>query len=90
MDAKITHFRQQFNRSLRRYSLKECHMTVTAHGIYDIVQVCVCATVIHTILVVLFRLKEPCLPGQQWYARILRMQFYINQAIGIYFWEMTW
>lgn len=29
---------KQFNRSLRRYSVKECNMSVTAHGIYDIAE----------------------------------------------------
>lgn len=29
---------KQFNRSLRRYSVKECSKTVTAHGIFDIIQ----------------------------------------------------
>ena len=32
---------QQFNRSLRRYSVKECSKTVTAHGIFDIIKVCI-------------------------------------------------
>ena len=30
---------QQFNRSMRRYSVKECCMSVTAHGIYSITEV---------------------------------------------------
>jgi hypothetical protein len=31
---------KQFNRSIRRYSSSECHKTLTAHGMYDIIEVC--------------------------------------------------
>ena len=33
---------QQFNRSLRRYSVKECGMSVTAHGVYNMMEVRCC------------------------------------------------
>ena len=39
---------QQFNRSLRRYSVKECSKTVTAHGIFDIIKVC---SLMHTCII---------------------------------------
>ena len=35
----LTLLLQQFNRSMRRYSVKECGMSVTAHGIYSMAEV---------------------------------------------------
>ena len=35
----VCYIPQQFNRSMRRYSVKECGVSVTAHGIYSIAEV---------------------------------------------------
>ena len=37
--VNLTLLLQQFNRSMRRYSVKECGMSVTAHGIYSMAEV---------------------------------------------------